>query len=390
MLKHEQFIQDHPEVAEWLRGRPAATKRKFANSLLRFCEAMNVEPEEWRGLDKFEARDIAWQYVKPKIESHATVAKTDLVTLKSWYRNNNGDQLPLDSGKGGKHHFRVKHQKRAHEHIPDKREIYQIVDMVSNLRDKALLLLLYQSGVRVNVVEHLRYGDVANELDKSIITLKVTGDLDHKLRGRDIPFYYTFLNGEGSETLKRYCEVQHKNSSLEAPLFPTKSGKPIDQRYVWLIVKNCLRKAGFNPKNTWTHTIRKAFRRQVAQADVDFEFKEMIMGHVIGGSREAYFDRHNITWFIEQYQKIKFGREAVGSETFKLQKRIEELKLKLNGQAEKIRQIENAENTIEFIKKEIDKRMKELHDPTEPTDLDLEEYRAFKRWQKERQSQSES
>jgi len=134
------------------------------------------------------------------------------------------------------------------------------------------------------------------------------------------------LNGEGSETLKRYCEVFHKNSTFETPLFPTASGKPINQRYIWIIVKRCLKKAGLNPKNTWTHTIRKAFRRQVAQADVDFEFKEMIMGHMIGGSREAYFDRHNISWFIEQYQKVNFGREAVGSETFKLQKQMEELR----------------------------------------------------------------
>jgi len=359
MLKYEQFIQDHPEVKMWLKNKSEGTQRIFAGHLERFCEAMKVTPEEWRRLDKFEARDLAWEYVEPKIMEHSTVAKTDLAALKSWYRNLNGETLPLDSGRGGKHHLRVKHKKRATEHIPSKREMYQIVDMASSLRDKAILLLLFQSGVRVNVLEHSTYGDVKDQLDKDIIVLKVTGELDHKLRSRDIPFYYTFLNGEGSETLKRYCEVHHKNSRPDTPLFPTARGKPINQHYIWVIVKNCLRKAGFNPKNAWTHTIRKAFRRQVRQSDVDFEFKEMVMGHVIGGSREAYFDRHNISWFIEQYQKINFGREAVGSETARLRMEMDE---KLREKDEEITQLkrslekhvlsdEQAKDLLERIKK---------------------------------------
>lgn len=102
--------------------------------------------------------------------------------------------------------------------------------MTSSLRDKAMLLLLFQSGVRVNVLEHITYGDVADQLDKETIVLKITGRLDHKLRSRDIPFYYTFLNGEGSVTLKQYCKVKHKDRVDAKPLFYTWGNKAISQK----------------------------------------------------------------------------------------------------------------------------------------------------------------
>ena len=210
LKKYERFIEAHPEIMEWLKNRPETTRRNFAGSLEQFCTDMGLTPEEWRNLDKFEARDLAWKFVKPKIAEHSATAKSILTALKSWYRNKNGEQLPFDSGRGGKHYLRLRHKKAALEHIPNKKEVFQIVDMASSLRDKALLLFLFQSGVRVNVLQHMTHGDVVGQFDEDLVTLKITGELDHKLRGRDIPFYYTFLNGEATETLKQYSQTMHK------------------------------------------------------------------------------------------------------------------------------------------------------------------------------------
>ena len=308
MKKHKRFIEAHPGVKAWLCNRPEQTRRNFASHLQKFCEAINMTPEEWRHLDRFEARDLAWKYIEPKIKDHPSVAKADLVALKSWFRNLNGEMLPLDSGRGGKHHLRVNHPKQAVEHIPNKKEMYQIVDMASSLRDKSILLLLFQSGVRVNVLEHLTYGDVQDQLGQEVITLKITGHLDYKLRSRDIPFYYTFLNGEASETLKRFCEVHHKNSKRDTPLFATSGHKHVNQRWIWTIVKMCVKRAGFEPGTITTHTLRKAFRKIVRQAPIDDDDKEQLMGHVISGSRQAYYDKKDIELIKEAYLKCNFVR----------------------------------------------------------------------------------
>jgi len=323
MQTYEKYIEDHAEVKEWLHNRVEGTQKKFARAIMHFSEKMKIEPEEWRSLDKFEARDLAWKFLKPQIKDHSSVVHVELAALKSFYRNKRGEQLPFDSGRGGKHYFRVVRKKAAIEHIPNKKEMYALIDMASSLRDKALLLFLFQSGVRVNVLEHLTYGDVQDQLSKDTVTLKITGDLDHKLRSRDVPYYYTFLNGEGALALKRYCEVTHGKSSADTPLFITKEGSPITQRWVWGIVKNCVRKAGFNPKAISTHTIRKAFRKIARQTNIDDDDKEQLMGHVISGSRAAYFDKKDVDLLLKAYQHCNFQREMPQSETYKLREQLE-------------------------------------------------------------------
>jgi len=324
MKEYEQFMEQHEDVKAWLKDRPENTKRIFARELRTFCDELAISPEEWRDLDKFKARDLAWKFISTKVASNPSVASTVMAALKSFYRNKNGEALPFDSTRGGKHALHVGLSKRGiNEHIPSKQEAYQLIDMASSLRDKAILHFLFQTGVRVNVIQHLKLKDVADQLDKEVIALKVTGDLDHKLRSRDIPFYYTFLNGEGVETLRRYITLAHKQRRLDTPLFSTSGHEAISQSYVLRIVKNCCRKAGLNPETIWTHSIRKAFRKVVRQADIDDDDKEMMMGHVLKGSRQSYFDSKDIAVILVAYRKCDFSREVPQSEVSKLKEQLE-------------------------------------------------------------------
>jgi integrase len=326
MKGYERFIEAHPEVKAWLQNRPFNTRRQFAGQLQKFCKEIKLSPIEWRKLPTFEARDLAWKFVQTLSPS---VTKSYLITLKSWYRNLNGEQLPFDSTRGGKHYVRAKHSRAAVEHIPNKTEMYQIIDMAGSLRDKAILLFLFQSGCRVNVLEHITYGDIADQLNEDIITLKITGDLDHKLRNRDIPFYYTFMNGEGAETLRQFCKLDHKNSKPETPLFATRGHKYVNQRWIWTIVKMCSQRAGFDPTTISTHTIRKAFRKIVRQTNIDDDDKEQLMGHVIRQARQSYYDTHDVELIRKAYEKCNFTREIPESNHTKMKREIEELSTKV-------------------------------------------------------------
>jgi integrase len=324
MKAYVKWMDEHPEVKAWLKDRPQETQRAFAERLREFSREMCVSPEEWRNLDKFKARDLAWQFVKTKIQNNPSVASTCLAALKGFYRNKDGEALPFDSARGGKHYFHNRLKKAAIEHIPNKAEMYQIIDMASNLRDKSILLFLFQTGCRVNVVQHLKLKHIMDQLDKDTFVLKITPELDFKLRGRDIPFYYTFLNGEGAETLKRYVALAHKKMNPEAYLFYTRSGRgiPISEVYVLQIVKNCVKKAGLNEQSMWTHSIRKAFRKIVRQADIDDDDKEQLMGHVIRGSRQSYYDAKDVDVILAAYRKCNFTREVPKGELEKLREQL--------------------------------------------------------------------
>ena len=117
----------------------------------------------------------------------------------------------------------------------------------------------------------------------------------------------------------------HKNNDPDTPLFTTKNDKkPLAQQWIWRLVKMCVERAGFNPKTITTHTIRKAFRKIVRQTDIDDDDKEQLMGHVIRGSRQAYYDRKDVELMKTAYQKCNFQREVPESEVTKLRKQLED------------------------------------------------------------------
>jgi len=322
-LEYENFIEQHGDVKAWLKDRPSNTKRIFIRELKTFCDELAISPEEWRNLDRVSARNMAWKFISTKTVSSPSVAMTTMATLKSFYRNKDGESLPFDSAKGGKHYFHMTSKKAAKEHMLSKMETYQIIDMASSLRDKAILLFLFQTGVRVNVIEHLTLKDVVDQLDKEVIALRITGDLDHKLRSRDIPFYYTFANGEACETLRRYVSLAHKVRRLDRPLFPTSGNKAISQCYILRFLKKCVKKAGMDETTVWTHSLRKSFRKVVRQSDIDDDSKEQFMGHVLKGSRQSYYDSKDTETMQKEYQRCNFSREIPKSEVSKLRMQLE-------------------------------------------------------------------
>ena len=360
MLKHEKIMKEHPEIAAWLRDRPFNTQRGFAEKLMTFSQVMNISPEAWRKLDKFKARDLAWKYVEPLKASKSGTATVTLAALKNWFRNLNGEQLPLDSKRGGKHNVRVIAKKATIEHIPSKEEIYRIVDMAGNLRDKAILLMLFRSGIRVNALIRLTYGMIEEQLSPSqeIVTLRITRDIDTKLSGAGIPFYYTFLNGEGAITLKQYCQVAHKKSKPETPLFYTCSTKhPISETWIWRVVKKCVGRAGMDPKSMWVHSFRKAFRKVVSQASIDDDSKEEMMGHVLKGSREAYFDRTDVELLQAAYEKCHFEREVPKSEVSKLIAQLEDEQSKRSLNEARMDRLEKeGQETRQLLKEMLEKK----------------------------------
>jgi integrase len=358
LRRYERVMREHPEIEAWLRNRPVNTQKGFATNLMNFCEAVGVEPEQWRRMDKFKARDLAWSYVEPLIKDRLSVAKQTMVALKSWFRNLNGELLPLDSGRGGKHNIRYVQKKAAYEHVPSKEEVYRIVDMASSLRDKAMLLILFQAGLRVNALCSLKYGDVADQLGKDTIILKITRDIDEKLRGSSIPFYFTFINGEGAVTLRQYCQLKHEQSDFDRPLFYTRNKKAVVDRWVWRIVKRCVKEAGFDPKTMWTHSFRKAFRKIVRQTNIDDDDKEQLMGHVIKGSRQAYYDRKDVDLIKKAYQKCNFAREVPEGEVTKLRKQLEDEQSKRMFNEMRLEKLESElEATRRLLKEMLEKKI---------------------------------
>ena len=366
------FMREHECVREWLEIRPWGTRTQYGRKLMKFCEETIISPEEFLDLDRSKARDIVWKYIKPFINESTSKAKNNLAALKSFYRSKDGEVLPFDSRRGGKHYFNIKRRKKAAiERVPNKTGMYRVIDSTTNIRDKTMLLVLFQSGIRVNALCHLQFKHVRKHIyreeDLKIpLRLRVTDRIDTKLRGYAIDFYDAFLQGEAVEELKAYCDKYHKDQNPEKPLFYTNLDNPMSGERVWEIVKGAVRRAGLDPETFWVHTIRRAFKRVVRHSLLDDEFKEAIMGHVLEGSRENYFSRNEPEEIAQEYMKIDFSREVPetkvqkqAEEIERLRRQVEELNESQKRMFEKAEKEGGREAIIDEIKLYVDKLLED-------------------------------
>jgi len=312
-------MQQHPQVKEWLKDRPISTQIKYGSALKHFCDSASISPIEFQDMEKKTARDLAWTYIKQFKGDYPAKASSDLAALRSFYRFKDGETLPFDARKGGKHYIQLYRKKAKYEMIPSKNQTYQIIDAATGLRDRAMFLLLFQSGCRLNVLLHLRVRHVRSQLYPNI----------------QVP-----LRLEAVQALRQYCDVFHKDSDDEAFLFLSKTGRQLDKVHIWRTFKRIVRRSGFDPKGLWVHSLRKAFRKVVRTSSIDPDFAEAMMGHLLPGSRENYFDRHDIDQLAEEYMKINFSREIPANNHTKLRTEMEQLQsqnLSLAGMVEELR-----------------------------------------------------
>jgi site-specific recombinase XerD len=313
--KSYDFLLDSPVVKLWI---DSYTSPKTRDDYLRCLELVVKEtgrsPEELLALSPSEARrevvSVSQGLVK---EEKYTYARQVLTVLKGFFEVND-KVLKLHRSD------RVKkiRKKVRYEHIPSSEEIYRMVDASPRIRDKAILLCLFQSGVRVGCLIRWKVGTVKPHLFPNIevpVPLKITNDLDTKLSGYELGYYYTFLGHEAAQALKDYLEERiskegrfRDDDYIFKGLTRRATRGRLHDKDIRAIVKSAAKSIGINPKSVWTHLIRKSFRKVLNQSDLDEDTKEALMGHRLPGSRANYFDYHDISEITRKYLTCNFGK----------------------------------------------------------------------------------
>ena len=59
-----RLMKERKCVREWLETRPPNTKKNYGRYLSNFCEFTHLTPEQFQDMQRKEARDLAWSYIK--------------------------------------------------------------------------------------------------------------------------------------------------------------------------------------------------------------------------------------------------------------------------------------------------------------------------------------
>jgi len=214
------------------------------------------------------------------------------------------------------------------EYIPTISEVRAMATAAESLRNRALILVAWSSGVRVSTLCALNYGDIANDLNAGCASVRIPIYPDMKRRLPDackgnIP-YYTFICREAVEALRTYLQDRiEKYGPLgsESPLFHAewtlwkreeRSGKRLGRRTVAKVIRRAAKLAGISQWIYITpHTLRKAFKSVLRNPTVDGGrmdkgTQEFLFGHILSGSQDAYYDKDKIDFHRNEYEKLNF------------------------------------------------------------------------------------
>lgn len=315
------WLLHHRVVKDWIDSYTAKNTRQqrmyqFEKVLL---AAGLKDPAELLELSDVEAKNLVKRVAQWYAQNGKIVWARQLVTTMKGFYEAHDRELHF------KRTERIKTpraKKLAIEHIPTKAEVFKMVDAAGTLRNRALLLSLFQSGARANSICRWTYSMVGEQLYPDVkvpVQLRITEDVDSKLTGYGLGYYVTFLGEEAAHALKDYVDERKRNGWKPKPkdaLFVTDSSssqdEPLSTGSVWEMVKTVARRAGLNPESIWPHTLRKTFRKVLNSPNVsiDEDTREALMGHKLPGSRGNYFDYHDSQEIAEKYLQADFSRNG--------------------------------------------------------------------------------
>jgi integrase len=321
------------------------------NALIRFCDSLGKDPDalvaeriqDLKGDDvrvRGRHEDLALKYFQ-SFQSRG-MAVNALAYLKSFYRHN---YVPLQCKVPTR--WRVTSEK-----VPTQGEIRRMMS-VSDLRDRAIIAFLAQSGLRVSTLCKLTYGDVSQDLEAEKVPVHIKV-MPRNAKGKEAEGYDTFIGPEAVDALNQYLDSRRKGTkyvpseSIQevSPLFRRRAKDngdldniiPITEDNIQIQVARAAVKAGVTePKKKsgeWSlvrpHVLRKFYQTSLERSGIPHNWVKRLLGHKLSRSEDPY-SKPTIEDLRGAYEKAlpHLALSDTSIELANQQETIEELKARL-------------------------------------------------------------
>jgi integrase/recombinase XerD len=147
------------------------------------------------------------------------------------------------------------------------------------LRDRALLELLYATGLRVTELVSLNVDDV-NLASSTLRVVRSKGKAE-----RIVP-----MHQRADEPLQDYLErgrMQLLRDPQETALFLNHRGRRLTRQGLWLIVKHYVREVGI-VEDVTPHSLRHTFAAHLVERKTDLEYVQEVLGHANISTTQVY------------------------------------------------------------------------------------------------------
>lgn len=275
----EQAIDDYLVYLTVEKGVSQNTMEAYSNDVRKLAQYLHdTDITDWKQVDQYAVRGYLAHLQKDAVTN--TTRARNVAALKSFFRFLYGERYVeinlgelLDSPRKEKvlpKYLTIEEVERLMD-APD-------VTTPNGCRDKAMLELLYASGLRVSELITLRLGDISFET--ACVRCFGKGSKE-----RVIPLGHYAL-----DALAHYanvCRPQVKQCYQTDILFLNKSGKGLTRQGFWKIIKKYGREAGITADIT-PHVLRHSFATHLLSNGADLRAIQEMLGHADIATTQIY------------------------------------------------------------------------------------------------------
>jgi integrase/recombinase XerD len=230
------------------------------HAFLSFCHDLGR-----RDIKEIQRKDIA-AYVEREQESGLKVnsVRNHLHTVYAYFRYLvENEVVPADVLQKK---IRIKLPEVLPKAIPTE-DLTQILRVITGERDRALILLLLHTGMRIGELLKVKMADIILSERKILPYLG-----EKNFHGRTV-FYST----TAELALNKWLATRDKTSEY---LFYGYAGKPLCYVAAWMKMKDALQNAGLETKGYSLHSLRHTFATNMLNAGLRLEVLQQLLGHL--------------------------------------------------------------------------------------------------------------
>jgi len=151
------------------------------------------------------------------------------------------------------------------------------IEKDDEMRDRAMLEVMYASGLRVSELLSLHRGQI--NYDKSLVTIIGKGDKERRVPIGEFALDYVRMYIEGV----RERNIGHTSKFL----FLNRYGKPLSRQYFFMQIRKYAKKAGID-KTISPHTIRHSFATHLLEGGAALRTVQEMLGHAKISTTQIY------------------------------------------------------------------------------------------------------
>ncbi|MDH5711208.1 MAG: site-specific tyrosine recombinase XerD [Gammaproteobacteria bacterium] len=146
-----------------------------------------------------------------------------------------------------------------------------VTDMLG-LRDRAMLELLYATGLRVSELVDLQLSQLS--LEPGVLRVIGKGDKERLVPVGEVALDWIIRYLKQARSVLLPAQARATNA-----IFVTTRGQAMSRQAFWYMIKRYGKKAGINTETLSPHTLRHAFATHLLNHGADLRVVQMLLGH---------------------------------------------------------------------------------------------------------------